>query len=247
MNLNSDRIKRWPSGERPRERLICGGAEQLTDAELLAVILRVGTGPSKAGDSGQTAVTLARSLLINFQGLLGLDRADVRDLLRVRGLSTAKVAQIKAALELGKRLRSNVSQLRSLENSASVAEYLSPSLALSANEIVVALFLDGQNHLLNDKVISEGITLQAEVPTRKILEEALRASATSIVLAHNHPSGDIEPSESDDETTYDLEKGASLLGLLLIDHVIIGGEEYYSYADSGRLRELQTLKEYRAL
>jgi DNA repair protein RadC len=223
------------------------GAQQLTDAELLAVILRVGTGSSKAGVKGETAVTLARSLLSDFQGLSGLDRADMRDLLQVRGLSTAKVSQIKAAFELGKRVRSHVASLRSLESSASVAEYLSPRLSISRNEIVVALFLDGQNHLLSDKVISEGIAVQAEVPTRRILEEALRASATSIVLVHNHPSGNAEPSPGDDETTYDLNKGASLLGLVMIDHVIIGGEEHYSYADSGRLEELRAQESYQAL
>jgi DNA repair protein RadC len=246
-DLKLDRISNWPSRERPRERLIAVGAQQLTDAELLAVILRVGTGSSRAGVRGETAVTLARSLLADFQGLSGLDRADVRDLLQVRGLSTAKVSQIKAAFELGKRVRSHVSSLRSLESSAAVAEYLSPRLASSRNEIVVALFLDGQNHLLSDKVISEGIVMQAEVPTRRILEEALRTSATSIVLVHNHPSGNAEPSSGDDETTYDLDKGASLLGLVMIDHVIIGGEEHYSYADSGRLEELRAQKRYQEL
>lgn len=245
--MKPDRISNWPSRERPRERLLAVGAQQLTDAELLAIILRVGTGSSRAGVRGETAVTLARSLLADFQGLSGLDRADMRDLLQVRGLSTAKVSQIKAAFELGKRVRSHVSSLRSLENSAAVAEYLSPRLGSSRNEIVVALFLDGQNHLLADKVISEGIPMQADVPSRKILEEALRTSATSIVLGHNHPSGNAEPSSGDDETTYDLEKGASLLGLVLIDHVIIAGEGHYSYADSGRLQELRAQQEHQSL
>jgi DNA repair protein RadC len=245
--LIPDRINNWPSGERPRERLLAVGAQQLSDSELLAVILRVGMGSSKAGVRGETAVSLARSLLTEFEGLSGLDRADSRDLMRVRGLSTAKVSQIKAAFELGKRVKSHVSSLRSFESSAAVVEYVSPRLGASRDEIVLALFLDGQNHLLGDKVMSEGIPMQAEVPRRKILEEALRMSATSIVLVHNHPSGNPEPSSGDDETTRDLDNGATVLGLILIDHVIIGGEEHYSYADSGRLQELRGQQEYERL
>jgi DNA repair protein RadC len=245
--LKPDRIKNWPSGERPRERLIAEGPDKLTDAELLAVILRVGMGSSKAGVRGLTAVSLARSMLADFKGLAGLDRAEIRDLLQVPGLSTAKVSQIKAAFELGKRLRTYVSGLLSFESSANVANYLSARLCNTRNEIVIALFLDGQNHLLGEKVVSEGIPTQCDVPTRRVLEEALRASATSVVLAHNHPSGSTEPSAGDDETTYDLDKGASLLGLIMIDHVIIGGEEHFSYADSGRLQELRVQQEYHAL
>jgi DNA repair protein RadC len=204
-------------------------------------------GSSKAGIGGLTAVSLARSLLTDFKGLAGLDRADTRDLLQVPGLSIAKVSQIKAAFELGKRLRTFVSGLRSFESSGDVADYLYARLCNTRNEIVIALFLDGQNHLLGEKVLSEGIPTQCDVPTRRVLEEALRASAASLVLAHNHPSGNAEPSAGDDETTYDLDKGASLLGLIMIDHVIIGGEGHFSYADSGRLQELRVQQEYHAL
>ena len=247
VTLKPDRIKNWPSGERPRERLMAEGPEQLTDAELLAVILRVGMGSSKKGVRGQTAVSLARCLLADFTGLSGLDRADRRDLLEVPGLSIAKVSQIKAAFELGKRLRTHVSRLRSFETSAEVAAYLAPRMSVARNEMVVALLLDGQNHLLDEKLISQGTPMQAGVPMRRILEEALRASATSLVLAHNHPSGSCDPSPGDDETTYDLDKGASLLGLVMIDHVIIGGEKHFSYADSGRLQELRAQQEHQEL
>jgi DNA repair protein RadC len=237
--LKPDRIKNWPSSERPRERIISEGAEQLTDAEILAVVLRVGMGSAKAGIPGLTAVGLARSLLTDFKGLAGLDHADTSDLLQTPGLSTAKVAQIKAAFELGKRLKTYVSGLRSFESSADVADYVSPRLCNTRNEIVVALFLDGQNHLLSEKVVRDGTPTQCNVPTRLVLEEALRASATSMVLTHNHPSGNPQPSPGDDQTTCDLDKAAVLLGLVMIDHVIIGGEEHYSYADSGRLEDLR--------
>jgi DNA repair protein RadC len=240
IELNSERINKWPSHDRPREKLVTIGAEQLTDSELLAVILRIGIGSSsKAGVGAQSAVDLARSLLSDFEGLSGLDRADIKDLLKVRGLSTAKASQIKAAFELGKRIRSHSSRLRTFERSNDVASYLTPRLMNKRDEVVVALFLDGQNHLLSDKVVSIGIPIQAAAPIRKVLEEALRASATSIVLAHNHPSGNAEPSLDDDQTTCELDQGATLLGLVLLDHVILGSEIHYSYADSGRLDELR--------
>lgn len=241
--LRADRIKNWPSGERPRERLLNRGAEQLTDAELLAIVLRVGVGPSKADPEGRSAVAIARSLLADFGGLSGLDRAEKKDLLSIVGLSSAKVSAIKAAFELGKRLRSNVALLSSFETSSEVAAYVGPRLSTARNEIVLSLFLDGQNHFLGEKVITDGTPVEAAIFTRKILEEALRTSAVALVLVHNHPSGNPQPSLHDDKTTADLDRAASLLGLVMIDHVIIGGEDYFSYSDSGRLEMLQTQRE----
>lgn len=245
--LRSDRIKNWPSGERPRERLLTGGPEQLTDAELLAILLRVGIGPSKDDPQGRSAVAIARSLLADFGGLSGVDRADTKDLLSIVGLSSAKVSAIKAAFEIGKRLRTHVALLSSFETSSQVAAYIGPRLSTARNEVVIGLFLDGQNHLLGEKLISDGTPIQAAIVTRKILEEALRTSAAALVLAHNHPSGNPEPSPQDDETTFDLDRGASLLGLVMIDHVIIGGEDHFSYVDSGRLERLRARREYAPL
>jgi len=237
--MKPDRIKNWPILERPRERLIKEGPEHLTDAELLAIILRVGRGTFTKGVRGETALTLARSLLKDLRGLHGLDRADIQDLLKIAGLNTAKVSQIKAAFELGKRLRTNTQRPRSFESASEVSAYLQPRLGGARREIVIALLLDGQNHLLEEKTIAEGTPTQATVYIRRVLEESLRASAAAIVLVHNHPSGNPEPSPGDDETTQDLDSGAKLLGLVLIDHVIVAAEGYYSYADSGRLQELR--------
>ena len=234
-----DRIKNWPLGERPRERLVTEGPERLTDAELLAIILRVGRGTFKKGVPGETALTLARSLLTDFRGLHGLDRADLCDLLKREGLSIAKVSQIKAAFELGKRLQTSTLRPRSFDSASEVAAYLQPRLSGARQEIVIALLLDGQNHLLSEKIVTEGTPTQATVYIRRVLEEALRASAAAIVLVHNHPSGNPAPSPGDDETTQDLDRGAGLLGLVLMDHMIVVGDGYYSYADSGRLQELR--------
>jgi DNA repair protein RadC len=239
--MKPDRIKNWPKLERPRERLISEGPERLTDAELLAIVLRVGRGTFKKGVSGETAITMARRLIADLRGLHGLDRADIRDLLKIDGLSIAKVSQIKAAFELGKRLRTNALRPRSFESASEVAAYLQPRFTGARHETVVALLLDGQNHLLDEKVISEGTSTQSTVYVRRVLEEALRASAVAIVLAHNHPSGDPTPSLGDDETTQDLNKGAKIIGLVLIDHVIITDVSYYSYADAGRLEEIKDL------
>jgi DNA repair protein RadC len=237
--MKPDRIKNWPARERPRERLMAEGAERLTDAELLAIVLRVGQGTFKPGVSGQTALSLARSLLVEFHGLHGLDRVHIPDLLKVKGLSIAKVSQIKAAFEIGKRLRTNAVRPRSFDSASEVAAYLAPRLANARQEVVIALLLNGQNRLLDEKVIAEGTPTQATVYVRRVLEEALRASAASIVLAHNHPSGNPSPSSEDNETTRDLDQGARLIGLHLIDHVIIGETGYYSYADSGKLQEFR--------
>ena len=159
------------------------------------------------------------------------------DLLGGSGLSVAKVAQVKASFELGKRLRTANARPRSFDSAAEVAAYLEPRFTGARQEVVVALLLDGQNHLLAERIVAEGTPTQATVYVRRVLEEALRVSAASIVLAHNHPSGDPEPSPGDDETTRDLATGARLIGLVLIDHVIVGAAGYYSYADHGRLNE----------
>lgn len=237
--MKPDRINNWPVRERPRERLIKEGPEHLTDAELLAIILRVGRGTFKKGVRGETALTLARALLNDLRGLHGLDRADIRDLLKIVGLNIAKVSQIKAAFELGKRLRTSTQRPRSFESASEVSAYLQPRLGGLRHEVVIALLLDGQNHLLEERTITEGTPTEATVYIRRVLEEGLRASAAAIVLVHNHPSGNPEPSPGDDETTQQLENGAKLVGLVLIDHVIVGADGYYSYADSGRLQELR--------
>ena len=208
--MKSDRIKNWPKEERPRERLLAEGADKLTEAELLAIILRVG------------------------------DRALVQDLLRVPGLGPAKVAQIKAAFRLGKLLCAGKSADVAFESSQAIAGYFRPRFTGKRQEIVVAVFLNGQNKPLGEKDITEGTPTQATVYVRRVIEEALQLSAAAVVLVHNHPSGNPEPSAGDDDTTRDLLKACKLVQLVLLDHVIVGESEHYSYSDTGRLQELDT-------
>jgi DNA repair protein RadC len=237
--MKSDKIKNWPVKERPRERLIAEGAERLTDAELLAIILRVGRGTFKEGALGQNAPDFAKELLKQFRGLRGLDRAHTEDLRKVTGIGIAKAAQIKAAFELGKRVQSKPLTIISFESSSAVAAHFRPRFVNARQEIAIAILLNGQNQLIEEKVVAEGTPTQATVYVRRVLEEALRASAAAIVLVHNHPSGNPDPSAGDDDTARDLLRACKLVGLVLLDHVIVGESDHYSYADSGRLKELE--------
>jgi DNA repair protein RadC len=238
-NMKSNRIKNWPVKERPRERLIAEGPERLTDAELLAIVLRVGRGTFTKGVFGQNAADFAKELLTEFKGLRGLDRAHIEDLRKVPGLSTAKVAQIKAAFELGKRIQSKRLTAISFESSSAVAAHFRPRFTGKRQEVVIAVFLNGQNQSLGEKEITEGTPTQATVYVRRILEEALHVSAAAIVMVHNHPSGNAEPSAGDDDTTCRLLAACNLVEIVLLDHIIVGESDHYSYSDSGRLKELE--------
>ena len=237
--MSSERIKSWPTKERPRERLLAEGPERLTDADLLAIILRVGSGTFKKGVQGTNAYESALSILRDFRGLRGLDRAHVQDLRKIPGLGPAKIAQIKAAFELGKRVCAGKLTAPAFESSLAVANHFRPRFTGKREELVIAVFLNGQNQRLGEKDITEGTPTQATVYIRRILEEALHESAAAIVLVHNHPSGNPEPSAGDDETTRDLMHACKLVGLVLLDHVIVGESDHYSYTDSGRLKELE--------
>ncbi|MEW5902680.1 MAG: UPF0758 domain-containing protein, partial [Acidobacteriota bacterium] len=159
--MKSDRIKNWPKEERPRERLLAEGADKLTEAELLAIILRVGQGTFKEGMLGQNASDFARTLLKDFHGLRGLDRAHVQDLLKVPGLGPAKVAQIKAAFELGKKVCAGKLTAPAFESSQAIADHFRPRFTGKRQEMVTAVFLNGQNQRLGARDITEGTPTQA--------------------------------------------------------------------------------------
>jgi DNA repair protein RadC len=237
--MKSGRLKNWPKKERPRERLLSEGVDNLTDAELLAIILRIGQGTFRKGIPGLNASDFARTLIKDFNGLRGLDRVHVEDLLKVPGLGPAKVAQIKAAFALGKRVCARKLTAPAFENSKAIADHFRPRFVGKRDEIVVAVFLNGQNQPLGEKIITEGTPTRATVYTRRILESALRESAAAIVLVHNHPSGDPAPSTGDDLTTGELLKACRLVQLVLLDHIIVGDSDHYSYSDAGRLAELE--------
>ena len=222
-------IKDWPVTERPREKLFQLGPEGLSDGELLAVLLRI-------GKSGQSAEDLGRQLLTQFNGISGIDRAHMEELLAVPGVGIAKTAQLKAAIEIGKRARMQNAQPKGFDHAADVAAYIRPRFEGKRQESFFTILLDGQNRLIAERMIAEGIPTQATVYVRRVMEEALRVSASAFLVAHNHPSGHPAPSPADDQTTQDLKQAGDLLNLVFQDHIIIGsGNSYYSYAENDKL------------
>jgi DNA repair protein RadC len=227
-NTANSSIKKWPEGERPREKLIQLGAEALSDAELLAILLRV-------GKEGSSAIDIGRLLIDTFDGLSGIDRAHAEDILLIKGLGIAKTAQLKAAIELGKRVRRFNADPIVFDSAGAIAAYCYPKFEGKRDEQFLALLLDGQNNLLAERIISEGIPTQSVVYARKVMTEALRVSASALVVVHNHPSGEAAPSEQDVETTRRLKQASEVLEILLQDHIIIGRECYYSFAEDGNI------------
>jgi DNA repair protein RadC len=229
MKAARQHIKDWPATERPREKLLQSGPEALSDGELLAVLLRT-------GKSGQSAEDMGRQLLAQFKGLSGIDRAHMEELLSVPGMGIAKTAQLKAAIEIGKRTRRQNAQPQEFDDAEGVVAYIRPHFEGKRQECFLTILLDGQNHLLAERAVAEGIPTQATVYVRRVMEEALKASASAFIVAHNHPSGQPAPSLADDQTTRDLKQAADLLNLVFLDHLIIGsGSSYYSYAENDKL------------
>lgn len=225
-------IRDWPEGERPRERLLTEGPRRLTTAELLGIVLRT-------GGRGQSAVELARGLLREWEGLPGLDAADPHALAEVKGLGPAKIAQIKAALELGRRLLAEVERsVRSrITSSKDVVDLMAPRLRGLQYERCEVIFLNGGNEVLALETLTEGSLTESPVYPRDILQRANRHHAAAAILVHNHPSGHSQPSAGDRALTEELVLAGELLRIHLVDHVIIGRGDHYSFADHGLVEE----------
>ena len=225
-------IPYWPMGERPRERLIAEGAQRLTTAELLAIILRTGS-------RGRSAVDLARRLLHDRNGLAGLEAADPATLAEVTGVGPAKTAQIKAALELGRRLLAEVEQGAHprITCSQDVLALCAPRLRGLQHEQCDILFLNGGNDVVALETLSQGTLTESPVYVRDIVERANRHHAAAAILVHNHPSGHPQPSAGDRALTEELVQAGDLLRLPLLDHVIVGRRDHYSFADHGLIAE----------
>lgn len=208
-------LKQIPENERPRERLLSAGSHALTDAELLAVLLRTGR-------PGQSALEMGEELLRERDGLQGLLESERRTLKRP-GLGAAKLATLLAALELGRRLaRARMTERDLLDHPSAVASYLTLRYGSFDQEIMGALFLDVRNHLICDNEIYRGTLSRALVEPRAILKEALLRSASGFIIFHTHPSGDPAPSAEDLEFTHRMSEAGKLLGVRLVDHLILG-------------------------
>lgn len=234
-NRTANGIASWPQDERPRERLLSKGAQALTDAELVAILIRVGF-------KGVSAVEMARRLLGQFGSLRAMVEAPVIALLEVKGLKGAKAAQLVAAVEIARRVSvpAERGQLV-IKSTAAAAKYLRERLRGLAEERFHVLYLNRRNALLEDTLTAQGSVDAVQPSLRNIVVRALQVNASALIAAHNHPSGTPEPSESDWLLTQDLIAASRPLGLRVLDHVIVGEESTFSFADSGLLDELELL------
>mgnify|MGYP001041908780 FL=1 len=227
--LREEAIKYWPRHERPRERLLKHGPQSLSDAELLAIFLRTGV-------SGRSAVDLARALLQRFQGLRGLFAADYRELRAIKGLGDAKIATLLATIELSKRyLREQLEQRRAIRNPEDVYQLLAHSMRDLDHEIFTVLFLNSKNEILAVEELFRGTINASAVHLREVVKRALQHGAAALICAHNHPSGNPEPSPQDRMLTRELKEACRLMEIALLDHLVIGHNRYWSFAEHGEL------------
>jgi DNA repair protein RadC len=221
-------ISDWPPGERPRERLLAQGAASLSDAELIAVLLRTGV-------RGKSAVDLAREMIERFKGVNGL-LAPGADLRSVKGLGSAKRAQLEAAVELARRsMRAELAERAALTSPGAVRDFLRLSLAGREHEVFVCIWLDAQHRVLAVEEPFRGTLTQTSVYPREIVKAALRLNAAAVIFAHNHPSGVAQPSRSDELLTRDLREALSLVEVKVLDHFIVAGSQAISFAERGLL------------
>ena len=223
-------VRDLPPAERPRERLIQLGAEALSAQEILALILGRGV-------RGESVMITAQKLLGKFGSLQGIADSSVEELSQVNGIGPAKAAQLKAAFELGRRLegapREGKAAIKSPEDAVGV---VGSTLKGKKKEHFLALLLDTRNRLIRTSTVSMGSLDSSVVHPREVFKEAISASAASVIFVHNHPSGDPEPSEDDIELTRRLVEAGKLLGILVLDHIIVGDGNYMSLKGSKSLR-----------
>jgi DNA repair protein RadC len=220
-------ITNWPEAERPRERLIANGAQALSDAELLAIFLRVGV-------KGKSAVDLARELIGKFGSLHRLFSASREELTATHGMGEAKYVQLQAVLEMSKRaLSEEIKQADALSNPRAVRDYLKITLARLPHEVFVAVFLTAQNRVIAVDELFRGTLTQTSVYPREIVKRALAHNAASVILAHNHPSGEATPSQADRALTKTLAEALALVDVRVLDHFIVAPGASLSFAEQG--------------
>ena len=219
-------ISDWPLAERPRERLLANGAKTLSDAELLAVILRTGV-------RGKSAVELGRDLLSRFKGVAGLFGADLSG---VKGLGPAKRAQFEAVLELARRsIEEGLKEHSALNSPGAVRDYLRLALGGRPHEVFVCLWLDAQHRVIGFEEPFRGTLTQTSVYPREIVKAALARNAAAVIFAHNHPSGAAQPSQADELLTRSLKEALALVDVKVLDHFIVAGNQAISFAERGLL------------
>ena len=223
-------IRQWAKDDRPREKLRSKGAENLSDSELLAILIHNGTREKSAVDLAKEVLQLGKN------SLNGLGKLSVKDLTKVKGIGDAKAITIAAALEIGRRRQAVLSLDKPVvKYSRDIAEYLQALLKDHHHEVFVVVFLNRANRINHYEVISEGGITGTVADPRIILRKALEEDAVSIILCHNHPSGNLLPSRADEELTHKIKEASKYFDIKVLDHIIVSEDGYYSFADEGIL------------
>ena len=230
VNKPSTSIKNWATDDRPREKLLTKGAAALSNSELLAILLN-------NGSKNKSAVELAKEILkLGHDNLNELGKLSLNDFKQIKGIGQAKSITIAAALELGRRRHASAALEKTVvKSSGDIARYLQASLKDYNYEVFAVVFLNRANKINHFEIMSKGGITGTVADPRVILKKALEEDATSIVLCHNHPSGNLQPSRADEELTKKIKEAAAYLDIKVIDHIIVSEEGFYSFADDGIL------------
>jgi len=221
-------IKSWPQDDRPREKLLKRGVNALSNSELLAILLRTGV-------KGSSAIDLARQMLNKFGTFRNMSHTDIREWKKFKGLGPAKIAQIMAALEIGRRFRDvEITDLKQkIDKAEDIYNILMPQMRDFKVEVFKVVYLNNNNSIIDISDAATGTINQAIPIVREIMHEALQKFAAAIICAHNHPGSNASPSPEDKKFTAEISAAGKLLGVKVLDHIIIGEDDYYSFADQG--------------
>jgi len=230
VNKPSTSIKNWATDDRPREKLVLKGAAALSNSELLAILLN-------NGSKNKSAVELAQEILkLGKDNLNELGKLSLSDFKKVKGIGQAKSISIAAALELGRRRHATAAlDKKVVRSSQDIAQFLRTTLKDHNYEVFAVVYLNRANRINHFEIISKGGITGTVADPRVILKKALEKEATSLVLCHNHPSGNVQPSRADEEITKKIKEAAGYLDISIIDHIIVSEEGYFSFADDGML------------
>ncbi len=227
---NISSIRNWAEDDRPREKLALKGANSLSDAELVAILLG-------SGSLEKSAVDVARELLVMANNQLDkLSKLSIKDFQKIKGIGPAKAITLAAALELGRRRQSTEGIITPTINSSNdFAKIIIPLLQDLSHEVFYVFYLSKNNKIIHQEIVSQGGTAATIVDIKIIIKNAISHLAASICIAHNHPSGSLKPSQADIEITQKVKKAADFMEIKLLDHIIVGHQQYFSFADDGIL------------
>jgi len=230
MQENKHSIKQWAKDDRPREKLLLRGSENLSNSELVAILIHNGSKEKTAVDLGKEVLKLGKN------NLNELGKLSVKELMKIKGIGEAKAITIAAALELGRRRHASASLEKAvITTSNDMANFLRTALKDYRHEVFAVVFLNRANKVNHFEIISEGGITGTVADPRIILKKALEEDAVSIILSHNHPSGSLKPSRADEDLTLKIKEAAKYFDIRVIDHIIVSEDGYYSFSDEGIL------------